>query len=97
MLGRSPLQLGLIAVAIMLATFFISFFLGLGFSRAILLLIAAAGFLTIVLVMILGSQHGESPVSASDSHAVSVWNERAKRRQAQAASEENSAETASHE
>jgi hypothetical protein len=93
MLGRSPLQLGLIALAIMLATFFISFFLGWGFSVAVLLLIAAAGFLTIVAVMILGSQHGESPMSASDSHAVSVWNERvAKRRQAAAPAEDTSTE-----
>ena len=97
MFGRSPAQLALIALAIMLAAFFISFFMGLGFSVSVLVLIATVGFITVVAVMILGAQHTEPTMSASDSHAVAVWNERAKRRQEQAAAEENSTETASGE
>jgi hypothetical protein len=76
-LGRNQLILGtlgiLIAVAVIVGA--------AGFPPAVIVmaLIAAIAFLTVVVVMRVGLEHGEAPVAASDSSAVSVWQQRAAR------------------
>jgi uncharacterized membrane protein len=93
MMNRSPLQLALIAIGIMMATFFITYWLGFGFSVAVMMLIAAAGFLTIVVVMMLGAAHGEGPQEAKDSKAVEIWNARVARRTQASSTEQNASES----
>ena len=92
MLQRSPLQLSLMAIAIMLAAFFITYFLGFGFSVGVMMLIAAAGFLTIVAIMVIGAEHGESPQEAKDSKAVEIWQQRVARRSQATSAEQNAGE-----
>ena len=69
-------RLAIGSLILMIAALIITIWMGYGFSVGVMMLIATAGFLTIVFVMIIGSTHGESPVAASDSEAVARWNER---------------------
>jgi hypothetical protein len=93
MMNRSPLQLALIALGIMLAAFFITYWLGFGFSVGVMMLIAAAGFLTIVAIMVIGAEHGETPQEAKDSKAVEIWQQRAARRTQATSIEQNAGES----
>ncbi|MDQ7026119.1 MAG: hypothetical protein Q9P01_17540 [Anaerolineae bacterium] len=93
MMNRSPKQLALIGLAIMLATFFIIYFMGYGFPVAVMMLIASSSALIILTVMVIGSTHGDSPVAASDSEAVAIWNERLSSKQAKARSDEADTES----
>ena len=93
MMNRSPLQLALIALGIMMAAFFITYWLGFGFSVAVMMLIAAAGFLTIVAIMVIGAEHGESPQEAKDSKAVEIWNARVARRTQATSTQQNAGES----
>jgi hypothetical protein len=92
-LKNSPLRTALIALGIMLAAFFITYFLGFGFSVAVMALIAAAGCLTIAAVMLIGAEHGESPSAAKDSQAVEIWNARVARRNQATNTEQNTGES----
>ena len=93
MMNRSPLQLALIAIGIMMAAFFITYWLGFGFSVAVMMLIAAAGFLTIVAIMVIGADHGEKLSEAKDSKAVEIWNSRVARRTQATSTEQNAGES----
>jgi hypothetical protein len=93
MLNRSPLQLALIAIGIMLGAFFITYWLGFGFSVAVMMLIAAAGCLTIVAITMIGAKHSEGTMTAKDSKAVEIWNARVARRTQATSTEQNAGES----
>lgn len=74
---KSRLQMAAIGLIIgLIAVPVIGTMQGVNFAAIIVLMIAVIGFVTLVFVMIIGSEHDHYPVEAKDSAAVAAWTER---------------------
>src|SRR5262245_61995276 len=81
MLGLSRRYLVLGAIGVLVIVTVVMELADAAFSVVVLGNIAAIAFMTVVAVMVIGAEHGEGPVTASESSAVAVWTARAARRE----------------
>lgn len=77
--SRRYLALGALLVLVIVTVVMVVF--NAAFSVIVLGNIATIAFMTVVAVMVIGSEHGHGPITASESSAVAIWTARAARRE----------------